>query len=137
MACAASTKLSSSTNSTGALRCSHNREHHMQSLNPYNTTTTTLSTILGTSFNTAIQGNQLDQSIVLVEQNPKRYGPLNVAISGLDFAMRRVACGETLSSSSHDICDPLQQNNHHSVHHPEYINQYSYTIQSIGTKHHR
>ena len=136
VACA-STKLSSSTNSTGALRCSHNRDHHMQSLNPYNTTTTTLSTILGTSFNTAIQGNQLDQSIVLVEQNPKRYGPLNVAISGLDFAMWRAPLRVEKSSSSHDIFEPIQHHNHHSVHHPEYINQYNYTIQSIGRKHHR
>ena len=90
-----------STNSTGALHCSHNREHHMQSLNPYNTTTTTLSTILGKSFNTAILGNQLDQSIILVERNPKRYGALNMAISGLDFAMWRAPLRVEKPSSSH------------------------------------
>jgi hypothetical protein len=56
----------------------------MPSLNLYNTTTTTLFTILGTSFTTAKLGNQLDQSIILVERNPKRYGALNMAISGLD-----------------------------------------------------
>jgi hypothetical protein len=73
----------------------------MQSLNPYNTTTTTLSTILGKSFNTAILGNQLDQSIILVERNPKRYGALNMAISGLDFAMWRAPLRVEKPSSSH------------------------------------
>jgi len=73
----------------------------MQSLNPYNTTTTTLSTILGKSFNTAILGNQLDQSIILDERNPKRYGALNMAISGLHFAMWRAPLRVEKPSSSH------------------------------------